>query len=97
MRRRVGNEYAEAHARGAINVPYKEASRKAADFDAALDRFDLAKLPRDKGRPVIFYCNSGDCWRSYKASVVAVRAGYEKVHWFRGGFPEWKRKGFPTE
>jgi rhodanese-related sulfurtransferase len=93
---RVGNEFAEAHIRGAINVPYKEASRKAVNFDASVDRFDLTKLPEDKSKPVILYCNSGDCWRSYKASAVTVRAGYRQVYWFRGGFPEWKKKGLPV-
>jgi len=29
--------------------------------------------------------------------VTAIKAGYTKVYWFRGGFPEWKGKGFPTE
>ena len=94
---RVGNEFAESHIRGAISVPYKEASRKAKDFDATRDRFDLAKLPADRARPVIFYCNSGDCWKSYKASSVAVRAGFKQVYWFRGGYPEWKKKGLPVD
>jgi rhodanese-related sulfurtransferase len=94
---RVGNEFAEAHIRGSVNVPYKEVSRKAVDFDASQDRFDLSKLPSDKSKPVILYCNSGDCWRSYKASIVTVRAGYRQVYWFRGGFPEWKKKGLPID
>src|SRR5207244_2116780 len=44
---RVGNEFAESHIKGAINVPYKERSTKTRDFDAAQDSFDLAKLPAD--------------------------------------------------
>lgn len=94
---RVGNEYAESHIRGAINIPYKETSPKAANFDPALDHFQLSKLPAEKSRPIIFYCNSGDCWKSYKASAVSIKAGYTRVHWFRGGFPEWKKKGLPIE
>jgi len=94
---RVGNEFAESHVKGAINVPYKERSAKARDFDAAQDSFDLAKLPADKGKAVVFYCNAGECWKSYKASTVALRAGYREVYWFRGGLPEWKRMGFPVE
>lgn len=94
---RVANEYAEAHIKGAINVPYKEKSAKSADFDASQDSFDLKKLPQDKGAPLVFYCNAGECWKSYKASAAAVRAGYSRVHWFRGGMPEWKAKGYPVE
>jgi len=94
---RVGNEYADAHIRGARNVPYKEKSAKEAGFDARQDQFDLAKLPADRQAPVIFYCNGPECWKSYKASRVAAEAGWKKVHWLRGGFPEWKAKGYPVE
>jgi len=94
---RVANEYAEAHIKGAKSVPYKEKSAKAVDFDAAMDTFDLTKLPADKNAPIIFYCNAGECWKSYKASVVAMKSGYKKVYWFRGGIPEWKAKGYPVE
>ena len=94
---RVATEYAEAHIKGAISVPYKEKSAKEAGFDASADSFDLAKLPADKAAPVVFYCNAGECWKSYKASVLAMKAGYKKVNWFRGGIPEWKAKGYPNE
>jgi rhodanese-related sulfurtransferase len=94
---RVGNEYADAHIRGASNVPYKEKSAKDPSFDARADHFDLTRLPADKGAPLIFYCNGPECWKSYKASKVAAQAGWQKVHWLRGGFPEWKAKGYPVE
>jgi rhodanese-related sulfurtransferase len=94
---RVANEYAESHIKGALSVPYKEKSAKNANFNPKEDSFDLAKLPGDKNAPVIFYCNAGECWKSYKASKVAIDAGYKKVHWLRGGIPEWKSKGFPVE
>ncbi|MCU0968915.1 MAG: rhodanese-like domain-containing protein [Rubrivivax sp.] len=68
-----------------------------ADFDKSADKFDLSKLPADKSAPVIFFCNSGTCWKSYKASVVARDAGYKQVGWFRGGMPEWTSKGLPTQ
>lgn len=94
---RVANEYAEAHIKGAKSVPYKEKSAKSVDFDTGQDSFDLSKLPSDKNAPVVFYCNAGECWKSYKASVVAMKAGHTKIHWFRGGIPEWKSKGLPVE
>jgi len=28
---------------------------------------------------------------------MASNAGYKKVQWLRGGFPEWKTKGYPVE
>ena len=94
---RVAAEYAEKTIKGAKSVPYKEKSAKEPGFDASQDQFDLSKLPQDKAAPLVLFCNSGECWKSYKASVVAVKAGYTKVHWFRGGFPEWSAKGLPTQ
>jgi rhodanese-related sulfurtransferase len=94
---RTANEFAEKTAKGAINVPYGEKSAKDTKFDKSADKFDLAKLPADKGAPVIFFCNSGTCWKSYKASVVARDAGYKQVGWFRGGMPEWNSKSLPTQ
>jgi rhodanese-related sulfurtransferase len=94
---RVANEYVEQHIKGAKSVPYKEKSAKDVKFDPKEDSFDLAKLPGDKNAPLVFYCNAGECWKSYKASKVALDAGYKKVHWLRGGIPEWKAKGYSVE
>lgn len=94
---RVAAEYAEGHIIGAISVPYKEKSPKAADADLSQDSFDLAKLPGDKNVALIMYCNGPECWKSYKGAKAAAKAGWKKVNWFRGGFPEWKAKGLPTE
>jgi rhodanese-related sulfurtransferase len=94
---RVAHEYVEQHIQGAINIPYKEKSAKQPEFDARLDKFDLSRLPRDKSTPVIFYCNAGECWKSYKASRLASQAGYRRVHWLRGGIPEWKAQGLPVD
>lgn len=92
---RVAYEYAEGHIKGAKNIPYREKSEKAANFDASQDRFDLAKLPSDKAAAVVIYCNGPTCWKSYKASVAAIKAGYENIYWYREGFPDWKSKGLP--
>ena len=94
---RVAAEYAEKTIKGAKNVTYKEKSTKDVTFDAAQDQFDLSKLPADKAAPLVFFCNAGECWKSYKASVVAIKAGYSKVNWFRGGMPEWQKAGLPTQ
>jgi rhodanese-related sulfurtransferase len=94
---RVAAEYAEKTIKGAKSVPYKEKSAKDVNFDASQDQFDLSKLPADKAAPIVFFCNSGECWKSYKASVVAMKAGYTKINWFRGGVPEWLKAGLPTQ
>lgn len=94
---RVAAEYAEKAIKGAKSVPYKEKSAKEVGFDASKDDFDMSKLPQDKAAPIVFYCNAGECWKSYKASTVAIKAGYSKVFWFRGGLPEWVAAGLPTQ
>ena len=94
---RVAAEYAEKTIKGAKSVPYKEKSAKDINFDATQDQFDLSKLPADKAAPIVFFCNAGECWKSYKASVVAMKAGYTKINWFRGGLPEWLKAGLPTQ
>lgn len=90
-------EYGEGHLPGAVMLPYKEKSDKAANFDSSVDKFDTSKLPSDKSTPVVFYCNGDRCWKSYKSSVAAIKAGHKNVNWFRGGIPEWKEKGYPIE
>jgi rhodanese-related sulfurtransferase len=94
---RVASEYAEGHIKGAVNVPYREKSKKAANFDAAQDEFNLAKLPADKATPVVIYCNGPECWKSFKASSAAIKDGRSNVLWYRLGFPEWKAKGQSIE
>lgn len=94
---RVAAEYAEKTIKGAKSVPYKEKSGKDVGFDASQDQFDLTKLPADKAAALVLFCNAGECWKSYKAATMAVKAGYGKVYWFRGGVPEWIAAGLPTQ
>jgi len=94
---RRANEFAEATIKGAISVPYDpEKSAKDANFDAAQDKYDMGKIA-DKNKDYVVFCNSGTCWKSYKAAVVMAKAGYKNVHWYRNGFPDWKARKLPTE
>lgn len=94
---RVASEYETEHIAKALSVPYAEKSAKSANFNHLQDRFDTSKLPTDKSAAIVFYCNAGACWKGYKAAAVAVKSGYKKVYWFRGGIPEWREKAYPTE
>lgn len=94
---RVAAEFAEKTIKGAKSIPLKEKSAKDINFDSSQDQFDLSKLPTDKATPIVFFCNAGECWKSYKASVNAQKAGYTKISWFRGGLPEWIKAGLPTQ
>jgi len=93
---RSQKEYDNEHIRGAVLASYLEKSLKEVDFDAKKDDFSALKtIPKDK--PVVFLCNGPECWKSYKASRAALAEGYTKVHWFRGGMPEWREKRLPVE
>jgi rhodanese-related sulfurtransferase len=93
---RVAQEYAEKHIKGAIGVVYKEVHKKVGKLDPK-DSFDLSKLPADKGKAMVFYCNGSPCWRGYKGALAAIKAGYSKVSWYRDGLPAWEEKNYPTE
>ena len=94
---RVKDEYHNGRVPGAISVPYQEGSAKEVDFDPGDDKFDLNKLPKDKNAALMMYCDGTICWKSYKSAVMAVKAGWKNVYWFRGGFPEWKESKMPIE
>ena len=93
---RVAAEYAEKHIKGAKNIPFKEAYTKESKT-STVDSFDASKLPVDKTKPVVFYCNGSPCWKGYKAAAAAIKLGYKQVYWFRDGAPAWDAKGYPTE
>ncbi|PRC94814.1 rhodanese-like domain-containing protein [Solimicrobium silvestre] len=93
---RSAKEYQLAHIAGAINAAYVEHSLKERDFDPKLDDYSaIAALPKEKA--VIFLCNGTECWKSYKASKIALQLGFTQIYWFRGGMPEWQEKSLPTK
>lgn len=53
------------------------------------------KLGKDDD--LILYCNGVKCWRSPAAAVILQHLGFKKIHWYREGIPDWKKRGYPTE
>ena len=83
---------------GALNaVP----AHQAGSFDDNVQREFGAYLKQvTQGRqdlPLVFYCASTMCWMSYNAALRAIRMGYQKVGWYRGGVEAWKEAGLPIE
>lgn len=72
---------------------FLEGSVSLPDIDTNCD--SLAKIIPKKAHPALFYCNGIKCGRSAKAVQIALKCGYKKTYWFRGGFEEWLAKGFP--
>lgn len=87
--------YGKGHLTGAVSIPYKEKSEYKADFDASVDEFDMSALPKDKNTKMVFHSDGPTGWKSYKAAVLAIKAGYKNIMWFRNGTSEWEAKGYP--
>lgn len=58
--------------------------------------YDLAQLPEDKSKDLIFYCSSTWCTASDTAAERASAHGYENVHIMREGIKGWKEAGKAT-
>jgi rhodanese-related sulfurtransferase len=93
---RVTAEFAEQHIKGAVGIVYKEKHGRESKVSPE-DTFDLSKLPADKAKPLVFYCNGSPCWKGFKAAAAAIKAGHSKVYWYRDGLPDWKKAGHPVE
>lgn len=89
--------YGKGRLRGAVNLPYKEKSEYKADFDASVDKLDMSALPKDKNAKMVFHSDGPTGWKSYKAAVLAIKAGYKNIMWYRSGTAEWEAKGYPLE
>jgi PQQ-dependent catabolism-associated CXXCW motif protein len=68
-------------------------------FDDATQR-QMGQMLRQVSRgktdaPLVFYCQSAECWMSYNAALRAIRLGYRNVLWYRGGVEAWKSAGLP--
>ena len=72
---------------------YIEGAKSLADIDTTCD--SLWKIIPTKSTPALFYCNGVKCGRSVISIRVALQCGYEKLYWFRGGYDEWIKKGYP--
>jgi rhodanese-related sulfurtransferase len=89
--------FGKGHVPGAITAAYKEKSDRVAAFDGKVDSFELDKLPKDKSAAIVIYSDGPTGWKSYKAAVLTIGAGYKSVHYMRGGSGEWFARNFPVE
>ena len=87
--------FGKGHIKGAKALPYGEKSDYAPGFDGSRDKFDVSRLPSDKNAVIVFYSDGPKGWKSYKAAVLATRAGYKNVKWMRAGTEGWQAKGLP--
>ena len=71
---------------------YIESSISLPDIETNCDT--LKDIASDNNRDLLFYCNGIQCGRSVVAIKIARSCGYHNLMWFRGGFAEWKQKGY---
>jgi len=71
---------------------YIENSISLPDIETNCDT--LIQVSADKNKPLMFYCNGVQCGRSVVSIKVAHSCGYHNLSWFKGGFAEWKEKGY---
>ena len=81
---RMRGDRVHGYIEGSVSLPNVETDCKS-----------LARVIPAKTTPVLFYCNGVKCGRSAVSARIAVKCGYEQIYWFRGGFEEWKAKGYP--
>ena len=72
---------------------YIDGSIHLPDVDTSCD--SLTKHIPSKMTKVVFYCSSSECGRSMNAVTRAQNCGYQNLYWFREGFREWKKSGYP--
>lgn len=89
--------FGKGHLKGAKLVAYKEKSDFVPNFDDSQDKFELEKLPSDKSTPIVIYSDGPKGWKSYKAAVVTIKAGYKNVMWLREGTTGWVAKGLTLQ
>ena len=70
-----------------------ESSISLPDIETNCDTL-AATVTTDKDKHIMFYCNGVQCGRSVVSIKVARSCGFHKLSWFKGGFAEWKEKGY---
>ncbi|TAN41118.1 MAG: rhodanese-like domain-containing protein [Nitrospirae bacterium] len=100
-----GDEVAKLKAKGAkvldnrVRAQYDTERVEGAQLltvDELLKNPALA-APYNKEQDVVLYCNGIKCWRSPAAAILLQHLGFKKIHWYREGLPDWKKRGLPTE
>jgi rhodanese-related sulfurtransferase len=85
---RKPEEYSEGHIPGAKNF-----------FGNELEKYAPLVVPQlqAKDQEIIAYCHGGDCDLSLQVAKALRDAGYTRVEIFEGGWPDWKKAGYPVK
>jgi rhodanese-related sulfurtransferase len=61
------------------------------------ERYDVAELPADKAKALVFYCANEKCGASHAAAEKAKLAGWTDVRVLPAGIAGWKSAGKETK
>lgn len=84
---RKPESYTAGHIPGALNF-----------YPMEMEKFAPRVMPQltDKGREIVVYCDGGDCTLSLELARALIQQGYQRVEVFEGGWPDWKKAGYPV-
>ncbi len=77
--------YHQAHIPGSISLPSSEGKNEENDKKM------IGLLPKDKNRPIIFYCGGPTRGFSANAASLALKNGYTDIRVYSEGFPGWQK------
>jgi rhodanese-related sulfurtransferase len=83
---RPPEEYKEGHIPGALSF-------YADDFEKTAPQ--VLPLLTDKTKEIVAYCHGTSCDLSIHLAQKLAEQGYSNVKVFFGGWPEWKKAGYP--
>lgn len=81
---RIDGDRKHGYIEGSVSLP-----------DEQTNCASLAKVIPKKNSPTLIYCNGVKCGRSVVSSRIALKCGYTKLYWFRGGYEEWLANNYP--
>lgn len=80
---RTPGEFAKGHVPGAVNVPFNQVRKRAAE------------VPGSRDEEVVVYCGHGP--RAYVAGAMLRRLGWRKISYLAGHWARWTRARMPID
>ena len=80
---RTAKEFADGHVPGAVNIPFQQMARRAAEVGGAWHG------------EIVVYCGHGP--RAWIAGAALRRAGFRHVSYLRGHWAGWRRARLRVE
>jgi rhodanese-related sulfurtransferase len=86
---RMTSQFEEGHVAGALSIPIWEAG--VPDKIAAA----VFEVEGDKSRPIVIYCNGGECEDSHNLARMFFDDGYSALYVYKDGYPDWLTRARP--